>query len=117
MLAEDNQRRLKEALQERACAERTAFITEVASQIALGISTITAVASGFYNIPTLVFITASLNTLSGALARYAVSSKRTAGALALLAEKLSQAEPEPLRRVESFAPAVSCSPVENEEVV
>ena len=105
MLAEDNQRRLKEALQERACAERTGFITEIASQIALGISTITAVASGFYNIPTLVFITASLNTLSGALARYSVSSKRTAGALALLAEKLAQDEP--FRRVESSAPAVS----------
>ena len=93
MLAEDQQKRLKLALTERACSERAAFITDMASQIVLGIGTITAVASGFYNINTLVFITASLNTLSVALSRYATTSKRKAVSLAALATQLATAGP------------------------
>ena len=95
MLAEDQQKRLKLALIERACSERAAFICDMASQIALGVGTVTAVASGFYGINTLVFITASLNTLSVALSRYSTTSKRKAVSLAALANQLSTADPRP----------------------
>ena len=94
MLAEDQQKRLKLALIERACSERAAFICDMASQIVLGIGTVTAVASGFYGINTLVFITASLNTLSVALSRYSTTSKRKAVSLAALANQLSTASGE-----------------------
>ena len=107
MLAEDQQKRLKLALTERACSERAAFICDVASQIALGIGTITAVASGFYGINTLVFLTASLNTLSVALSRYATTSKRKAVSLAALAAHLAAAEPRPALEIIEESPSVS----------
>lgn len=112
MLAEDQQKRLKLALTERACSERAAFITDMASQIALGIGTVTAVASGFYGINTLVFITASLNTLSVALSRYSTSSKRKAVSLAALATQLATASGERGPALEIIAESPSISAVD-----
>ena len=107
MLADDQQKRLKLALIERACSERAAFICDMASQVVLGIGTITAVASGFYGMPTLVFITASLNTLSVALSRYSTTSKRKAVSLAALANQLATAGPRPALEIIAESPSVS----------
>ena len=109
MLADDKQKRLKLALIERACSERAAFICDMASQAVLGVGTITAVAAGFYAINTLVFITASLNTLSVALSRYATSSKRKAVSLAALATQLATSEPRPALEIITESPPSSVS--------
>ena len=105
MLVEDQKKRLKLALIERACSERAAFICDMASQAVLGVGTITAVAAGFYAINTLVFITASLNTLSVALSRYSTTSKRKAASLAALANQLSTADPRPALEIIAESPS------------
>ena len=90
-LERDARQRLEDALRFRRCAEQTAMWCEIAAQTTLGVSTLTAVAGGFYNLPTLVFITAALNTVSAAFGRAVASNRRRATTLAHRAEKLSVA--------------------------
>ena len=90
-LERDTRQRLEDALRFRRCAEQAALWCEIAAQTALGVGTLTAVASGFYGLPTLVFITAALNTVSAAFGRATVSNRRRATTLAHRAEKLAAA--------------------------
>jgi len=93
LLSNDQNRRLKDALIELACVERTASLCDATAQIALGISTITAVASGFYNMPVLVFLSAGLNTMSVSLSRYSSTCKRRAISLTVFAKTLASTPP------------------------
>ena len=93
LLTNDQNRRLKDALIELSCVERTASICDAAAQITIGISTITAVASGFYNMPVLVFLSAGLNTTSVSLSRYSSTCKRRATMLTAFAKTLALAPP------------------------
>jgi len=85
----DKSKQLAAALHDRMCQARTAFLAESAAQVALLAATVLAVGSGFYGLQTLTFCCAALNTLSGALARYATSARHKASSLAALAEKLA----------------------------
>jgi hypothetical protein len=72
----DNRQRLKDVINERLCANRSAVICEGLSQILMMISTVVALSAGFYNINILIFITASLNTISVGLSKYSIINKK-----------------------------------------
>ena len=78
----DNRQRLRDALNERLCCDRSSMICETISQIVVMVSTVIAVAAGFYNLNILIFITASLNTFSVGLSKYSIINKKRSHLLA-----------------------------------